>query len=74
MARRVETRLAGRILERRLAAQVNREATGIGHEDVGLSLEEGKTVVSAKHPPTDIRNMVSFPLSIFQTDTLLLDA
>jgi hypothetical protein len=41
----VETRLAGRALERRLVAQVNREATGIGPEDVDLTLEEGKTVL-----------------------------
>ena len=41
----VETRLASRVLERRLVVQVKREATGIGPEEVGLSLEEGKTVL-----------------------------
>jgi hypothetical protein len=42
----VEVRLAGRVLNRQLVAQVEREATGIGPEEIGLSLEEGETVVS----------------------------
>lgn len=42
----VEVRLAGRILHRQLVAQVEREATGIGPEEIGLTLEEGKTVLS----------------------------
>ena len=41
----VETRLAGRVLERELVAKVERAATGIGPEEIGLSLEEGKTVL-----------------------------
>ena len=41
----VETRLGDRILERELVAQVQRTAAGIGPEEVGLSLEEGKTVL-----------------------------
>src|SRR5687768_3949931 len=41
----VETRLAGRILGRQLVAQVEREATGIGAEEIGLTLDEGKTVL-----------------------------
>jgi hypothetical protein len=32
-------------LERELVAQVQRTAAGIGPEEVGLSLEEGKTVL-----------------------------
>jgi hypothetical protein len=39
----VETRLAGRIIERRLVAQVERPT--IAPEEIGLSLEEGKTVL-----------------------------
>lgn len=39
----VETRLAGRSLKRELVAQVER--TGIGPEEIGLSLEEGKSVL-----------------------------
>ena len=42
----VEVRLAGRVLDRKLVAQVEREATGIGPEEIGLTLEEGKTVLS----------------------------
>src|SRR5215471_15329292 len=42
----VEVRLAGRFLHRQLVAQVEREATGIGPEEIGLTLEEGKTVLS----------------------------
>ena len=42
----VEVRLAGRVLHRQLVAQVEREATGIGPEEIGLTLEEGKTVLS----------------------------
>ena len=41
----VEGYLAGRVLNRQLVAQVEREATGIGPEEIGLSLEEGKTVL-----------------------------
>ena len=37
--------LAGRVLHRQLVAQVEREATGIGPEEIGLTLEEGKTVL-----------------------------
>ena len=36
---------AGRVLHRQLVAQVEREATGIGPEEIGLTLEEGKTVL-----------------------------
>jgi hypothetical protein len=32
-------------LERQLVAQVEREASGIGPEEIGLTLEEGKTVL-----------------------------
>ena len=42
----VEVYLAGRVLQRQLMAQVEREATGIGTEEIGLTLEEGKTVLS----------------------------
>jgi hypothetical protein len=42
----VEVRLAGRVLHRQLVAQVEREASGIGPEEIGLTLEEGKTVLS----------------------------
>ena len=42
----VEVHLAGRVLHRQLVAQVEREATGIGPEEIGLTLEEGKTVLS----------------------------
>jgi hypothetical protein len=42
----MEARLAGRGFERQLVAQVEREATGIGPEEIGLTLEEGKTVLS----------------------------
>ena len=41
----VEVYLAGRVLHRQLVAQVEREATGIGSEEIGLTLEEGKTVL-----------------------------
>src|ERR1039457_1870193 len=41
----VEARLGGRVLERQLVAQVEREASGIGPEEIGLTLEEGKTVL-----------------------------
>jgi hypothetical protein len=55
----VETRLAGRVLERRLVAQVEREATGIGPEQVGLSLEEGKTATMFATVPSN-RTMSAF--------------
>jgi len=42
----VEVHLAGRVLHRQLVAQVEREATGIGPEEIGLTLEEGNTVLS----------------------------
>jgi hypothetical protein len=42
----VEARLAGRVLERQLVGQVEREASGIGPEEIGLTLKEGKTVLS----------------------------
>ena len=35
----VEARLADRVLERQLVAQVEREASGIGPEEIGLNLE-----------------------------------
>jgi hypothetical protein len=41
----VEVHLAGRVLHKQLVAQVEREATGIGPEEIGLTLEEGKTFV-----------------------------
>ena len=42
---RSELMLGDRILERELVARVQRTAAGIGPEEVGLSLEEGKTVL-----------------------------
>ena len=39
----IETRLAGRIIERHLVAQVERPM--IAPEEIGLSLEEGKTIL-----------------------------
>ena len=41
----VETRLDDRILERELVSRVERPASGIGPEEIGLTLEEGKTVL-----------------------------
>src|SRR3984957_16810199 len=41
----VETRLDGRILERELVSSVERPASGIGLEEIGLDLEEGKAVL-----------------------------
>jgi len=41
----VEVYLAGRVWHRQLVAQVEREATRIGPEEIGLTLEEGKTVL-----------------------------
>jgi hypothetical protein len=41
----VETRLDGRILERELVSSVARPASGIGLEEIGLNLEEGKAVL-----------------------------
>jgi hypothetical protein len=41
----VETRLDGRILERELVSSVERPASGIGLEEIGLKLEEGKAVL-----------------------------
>ena len=41
----VETRLDGRILERELVSSVERPASGIGPEEIGLKLEEGKAVL-----------------------------
>ena len=41
----VETRLGGRILERQIVAQVKRQASAIGPEEIGLTLEEGKIVL-----------------------------
>jgi hypothetical protein len=37
----VENRLDGRILERELVSSVERPASGIGLEEIGLDLEEG---------------------------------
>ena len=41
----VETRLDGRILERELVSSVERHASGIGLEEIGLELEEGKAML-----------------------------
>ena len=41
----VETRLDGRMLERELVSSVERPASGIGLEEIGLDLEEGKAVL-----------------------------
>ena len=41
----VETRLDGRILERELVSSVERPASGIGPEEIGLELEEGKAML-----------------------------
>ena len=41
----VETRLDGRILERELVSSVERPASGIGLEEIGLELEEGKAML-----------------------------
>jgi hypothetical protein len=41
----VETRLDGRMLERELVSSVERPASGIGLEEIGLKLEEGKAVL-----------------------------
>ena len=41
----VETRLGGQRLEIREVAKVEREATGIGPEELGLTLADGKTVL-----------------------------
>jgi hypothetical protein len=40
-----ETRLDGRILERELVSSVERPASGIGLEEIGLELEEGKAML-----------------------------
>jgi hypothetical protein len=40
----VEVRLAGRVLHSQLVAQVEREATGIGPEEIGLTLEGGQNL------------------------------
>jgi hypothetical protein len=42
----IEVCLAGRVLHNQLVVQVEREATGIRAEEIGLTLEEGKTVLS----------------------------
>jgi hypothetical protein len=41
----VKTRLDGRILERELVSSVERPASGIGLEEIGLELEEGKAML-----------------------------
>jgi hypothetical protein len=41
----VETRLAGKRLEIQEVAKVEREETGIGPEELGLTLADGKTVL-----------------------------
>ena len=41
----VETRLDGRILERELVSSVERPASGIGPEEIGLELVEGKALL-----------------------------
>jgi hypothetical protein len=42
----VEVRIAGRVLDRQVVAQVEREGTGMGPEEIGLTLKEGETVLS----------------------------
>jgi hypothetical protein len=49
----VETRLDGRILERELVSSVERPASGIGLEEVGLDLEEGRASKSASSDRPD---------------------
>jgi hypothetical protein len=54
----VETRLAGRTLELRQVASVERSASGIEPEELGLTLQDGKTVleqVQAKIVQTQVR-------------------
>jgi hypothetical protein len=41
----VETRLAGRVLERELVSSVERPASAIGAEEIGLTLDEGKAIL-----------------------------
>lgn len=41
----VETRLAGRMLDLRQVASVERSASGIEPEELGLTLQDGKTVL-----------------------------
>ena len=41
----VETRLDGRVLERELVSNVVRSAAEIGPEEIGLTLDEGKTLL-----------------------------
>ncbi len=41
----VETRLAGRMLELRQVASAERSASGIEPEELGLTLQDGKTVL-----------------------------
>jgi hypothetical protein len=40
----IETRIAGKTLEVREVAKVERETTGIGPEELGLTLADGKAV------------------------------
>jgi hypothetical protein len=61
----VETRLDDRILERELVSRVERPACGIGPEEIGLSLEEGKAVLRKVQSrivqaQVDVLTMVSF--------------
>jgi hypothetical protein len=41
----VETRLAGHVLERELVSSVERPASEIGPEEIGLTLDEGKAIL-----------------------------
>ena len=42
----VETRLAGKTLELQQVASLERPSTGIQPEEIGLTLQDGKTVLS----------------------------
>ena len=59
----VEVRLADRVLHRQLVAQVEREATGIGPEEIGLTGEEGKTVLSQVQAGVIHRQVEALPLT-----------
>jgi hypothetical protein len=57
----VETRLAGKRLEIQEVAKVEREVTGVGPEELGLTLADGKTVVelhlNAGRSPFDVNSV-----------------
>ena len=42
---RVEARLAGKVFETRDVAKITRGAAGIGAEELGLTLEDGKEIL-----------------------------